>query len=1227
MIEPISLLATWGLTTTAKFVYSSVLEELNKDSTKKWVKDLLEDWFKDVAKEKLSGVSGSVWEKATKYLSRDSLDIAAETAITAFLVLINKHLAEDLGLSEEKRERFQKPLNSFLKDEAVRQILGSPFQQKCDRLDIKALKEIWDDKGLRDLPDDFNWDKLGKDYREIVKKVFNESAELKPLLDFQRAEKDSQNLQNIAGVNPEFDLDKYRETILEKYGNLKLESLDSSGYIYDKELKIYQVFIPQKVKECQEYLPQVYELPKELQRKLKEQGEIKPEINPEELERYKKAYSNQQIRSVLEVIADDQYKYLVILGDPGSGKSTLLQYLAVEWAKLPSRESPSYPLTILIELQKYIQDFREKRCNNFLEYIHQGSTWICHLNQNELDEYLRHQPATILFDGLDEVFDPILRANIIAQIHSFTQKPYPQLKVIVTSRIIGYKPKQLKDAEFHHFMLQDLEPDQIEDFLERWHDLTYNAATENQKKQDRQKRITKAVKDSPAIQQLAGNPLLLTMMAILNRNQDLPRDRAKLYERSSELLLYQWDVEAKLLEDPELKAIDIDYSDKQAMLREVANFMQATDKGLAGNLISHQDLKQILIDYLQTIDVNPARKVARLMIEQLRARNFILCDVGGDYYAFVHRTFLEYFCAWSYIYQLEAQALSVEQIKTEVFGNHWQDESWHEVLRLIAGMILDPLKVGEIIEYLMDQDGETANFNNLFLAADCLSELRNRKSITTIADRLLDKLKQFAQQVYEFIEQSDKRDLNEKLSAKVINAIANNWKSNPNTLPWLKTCLKFNSNSYVPESAVSVIAKGWKDYPDTLPWLQQCAQSDDHYNVRRTAVQELIKGWKKHPNTLPIIQQRAQSDDFYDVRITAVQELTQGWKEHHDTLPIIQQRAQSDDDYDVRSTAVQELIKGWKEHPDTLPIIQQRAQSDDDSDVRSTAIQELAKGWKEHPDTLSIIQQRAQSDDNEYVRSTAVQELAQGWKEHLDTLPIIQQRAKSDDNEYVRSTAVQELAKGWKEHPDTLSIIQQQAQSDDNEYVRSTAVQELAQGWKEHPDTLSIIQQYAQSDDNEYVRITAVQELAQGWKEHPDTLPIIQQRAQSDDNYRVRLTAVQELAKGWKEHPDTLPIIQQRAQSDDDNDVRITAVQELAKGWKEHPDTFRLLVNCAVNDPFVRGEGEFAKYKTNPRQTALQEIVKHFPNHPQTKDLLIDRINNDPDEQVREFAQQALDDL
>ena len=561
----------------------------------------------------------------------------------------------------------------------------------------------------------------------------------------------------------------------------------------------------------------------------------------------------------------------------------------MEWAKLPPKDLPSHPITLLIELRAYIQDFARQQCNNFLEFIHKGSGWIGHLNQNELDRRLKQGEVRVLFDGLDEVFDPQQRANVIAQIHNFTQT-YDKVKVIVTSRVIGYKPQQLKDAEFHHFMLQDLEPEQIEDFLKKWHDLTYDATTESQKKQDRQQRITKAIKESQAIQQLAVNPLLLTMMAILNRNQDLPRDRAKLYERSSELLLYQWDVE-RLLEDPELKGVDIDYQDKQAMLRDVAYFMQATEKGLAGNLISQRDLEKILIDYLKTIDVNPARKVARLMIDQLRTRNFILCDIGSNYYAFVHRTFLEYFCAWSYIWQLEAQTLSIEQIKNEVFGEHWQEESWHEVLRLIAGMILDPKNVGEIIEYLMEQDGESANFANLFLAADCLAEVRNRKSITLVANRLLEKLKRF-----------------EKFKGKVTFRIGNDL--TPNTLFSFMFFLK----------AIKIIAINWKDDSDTLLWLRKLAQSDDYEKVRSTAIQELARVWHDKPQIFEFLTKCAVADPF---------SRSKGFVGSFQKNP--------------RETALEGIIEYFPNHPQTKDLLIDRSQNDPDENVRKFAQGALEK--------------------------------------------------------------------------------------------------------------------------------------------------------------------------------------------------------------------------------------------------------------------------------------------
>lgn len=70
-----------------------------------------------------------------------------------------------------------------------------------------------------------------------------------------------------------FNLGRYAEGLREQYGNLKLESLDTTG-VYYNELKLWKIFVPQNVRECQEFLPQVYEIPKEYLQRLRERGEL-----------------------------------------------------------------------------------------------------------------------------------------------------------------------------------------------------------------------------------------------------------------------------------------------------------------------------------------------------------------------------------------------------------------------------------------------------------------------------------------------------------------------------------------------------------------------------------------------------------------------------------------------------------------------------------------------------------------------------------------------------------------------------------------------------------------------------------------------------------------------------------------------------------------------------------------------------------------------------------------
>jgi len=345
--------------------------------------------------------------------------------------------------------------------------------------------------------------------------------------------------------------------------------------------------------------------------------------------------------------------------------------------------------------------------------------------------------VVLLLDGLDEIFDLPTREAVINDIQRFGNQ-FPHTPVVVTSRVVGYQPQRLRDAEFRHFMLQDLDAEQITAFVDRWHQETFDTAEQAAPKQD---RLKKAIRDSRSIAMLAGNPLLLTMMAILNRNQELPRDRADLYAQASRVLLHQWDIERALVSFPGISA-EVGLREKTDILRRVAAHMQAGPDGLTGNMIDGPALAALVEDYLcSELRFDRARAAARALVEQLRQRNFILCFVGADSYAFVHRTFLEYFCAADIVHRFNHAKTLDEKGLIALFDAHCRDDDWREVLRLICGQI-DEQFVGRIVEHLATRtdpeqwDGRTP-LPELPLAVYCLSELRSLSRIEDAGSRLM----------------------------------------------------------------------------------------------------------------------------------------------------------------------------------------------------------------------------------------------------------------------------------------------------------------------------------------------------------------------------------------------------------------------------------------------------------------------------------------------------------
>ncbi|MDE5074487.1 MAG: HEAT repeat domain-containing protein [Trichodesmium sp. St5_bin8] len=1239
----IEWLITWGSSEAVKCIANEVIGVLAKGAAEDYVKDFFKQSFSD-AFGRIA--NGEPLKKATKQAIKDFLDLGYQELKNA-------------ELSESELNKYSQYFKSFIKEGSVLEVLISAFDNKIKILDTHKLAISW--KQINPpLPDNFDWEFLAKQHQRNVKNIIRDSQELRSILD-------SKNLEEIVNkdikIRPEFNLKKYQEGILEQYGNLKLESLDTTGYSYN-ELKLWKMFIPQNVRESQEFIPQIHEIPKEYLSRLRDTKQLEAELSQEQLKSLRRRYFEQQTHSVLELIEYNNYKYLVILGDPGSGKSTLLQYIALQWAELPLKDLSLNPIPLLIELRTYVRNHNENKCNSFLDFLEKGSGVSCHLPQEELHAKLQSGNAIMMFDGLDEVFDPAKREQIITDIHRFTND-YKNVQVIVTSRVIGYKPQKLRDAEFYHFILQDLESEQIENFIQRWHDLTYQDEREKERKRERLKR---AIKDSSAIKQLSENPLLLTMMAILNRHQELPRDRTELYHQASRILLQQWDMERALI-DRNLNPMTIDYKDKQAILRQVAFFMQENKAGLAGNLIHGNDLEKIIRAYLKSEDINDPKTVARALMEQLRSRNFILCFVGAEYYAFVHRTFLEYFCAWSFVWLFEKeQKMSPNRLIEEVFGQHWQDEKWHEVLRLIVGMI-DTKFARKIIYYLMEQDGEEKKFLNLFLAGKCLFEVRNNQNISfsDIGYRLLNKLKHltgydlgysyeeydnYSKEIYQknaalvceirtqavhvvattwidegltytWLKQRVKSDNDQDVRREALRQIATGWKHQPGILALLKQRVVSDNDQDVRREAVRQIATGWKHQPGIFDLLKQWVFSDENSDVRREALRQIATGWKHQPEIFDLLKQRVESDENWDVRCEAVRQIATVWKHQPGIFDLLKQWVVSDDDPDVRREALRQIATGWKHQPGIFDLIKQRVVSDDDWYVRVEALRQIATGWKHQPIIFDLLKQRVESDDDPNVRREAARQIAAGWKHQPIIFDLLKQKVESDENWDVRCEAVRQIATGWKHQPGTFDLLKQWVDSDHSSTVRREAVRQIATGWKHEPEILDLLKERVSSDHSSTVRREAVRQIAAGWKHEPEILDLLKERVSSDHSSTVRREAVRQIAAGWKHEPEILDLLKERVSSDHSSTVRGEALRQIVTGWKHEPGIFELFYHTALNDPFQREE----YLDKNPRQIVLAAIVKQYPDHPQIIPLLQDRVANDPDEQLRDWAKKKLQRL
>lgn len=474
----------------------------------------------------------------------------------------------------------------------------------------------------------------------------------------------------------------YLARLADRYGRIDLEVLTPlTEQDEHPPVELRQVFVTQAVRAD----PPPVELPRGLWRRLVETGELGKDDLPDGVDRdvlakIRQAYQERPARSVLRVIAEPDQQRLVLLGDPGAGKSTLARYLALTLADA-SAEGPLSVLAgwlpLLVELRTYADArWRDRTFLDLIDYLH--ATEGLGLPKPVVESFLRENgKVVVIFDGLDELFDPSLREMVAHQIAGFAAR-YPRARLVVTSRVIGYRRAVLDAAGFSHHMLQDLDPGQITAFVTRWYRIAcpYNPTVATHLR----RRLLAAVEDSAAVRELAGNPMLLTILSIIGRRRELPRDRRAVYQHAVSVLVEHWDPSRHLRDTRVDQGMPyLDYEDKLELLRLVARRMQDGPAGLAGNHIPGPELLAEFDAYLRqryALPPDRAKPAAKAMLDQFRERNFILSRFGAEVYGFVHRAFLEYLAAADIAQRFAERELSENDLTTEVFGRCWPDPAF-----------------------------------------------------------------------------------------------------------------------------------------------------------------------------------------------------------------------------------------------------------------------------------------------------------------------------------------------------------------------------------------------------------------------------------------------------------------------------------------------------------------------------------------------------------------------
>jgi len=421
-----------------------------------------------------------------------------------------------------------------------------------------------------------------------------------------------------------------------------------------------------------------------------------------------------------------QKSRVVVMGDPGSGKTTLLKHLALRLAS-----ELDAPLPILIPLNAYA-DALARGDSNLQQYLAeyfagraQGVANLAPL----FDSAIQQGRAVILLDGLDEVQRE--RGFLKDKVETFAREAVAHgNKLVVTSRIVGYRASPLDAKDWSLYTLLDFDHDAIEQFAAKWcfafEKSTLGDAPEARASAENERRsLLGAIDANPGVARLASNPLLLTILALIKRQDvTLPNRRVELYELYLKTLITAWSKARALDKRP--VGPPLDYLQTIAVLGPLALWLR--EENPTAGLVPEERLIEWLTDYFKGeewgLKPGPAAERARAFLDSVRRYSNLILERGQGRFGFIHLTFEEALAARGLV---QAGQLNLGA-SLDYIQRHLTDPGWRETILLavgVWGLVREqPRVAGEVVRAMLKMKCPDCDAGkHVLVAGACLEDV------------------------------------------------------------------------------------------------------------------------------------------------------------------------------------------------------------------------------------------------------------------------------------------------------------------------------------------------------------------------------------------------------------------------------------------------------------------------------------------------------------------------